>query len=115
MLPLSTPLAAADSPHFDNAGGFATVRFRRYCKLSRHSEVTVEREVWFEKVAWSYMPYHWKGFAVMGAIILPTIGAIILAQTLSNNFGYGNAEWLPFVMFLTPALLFLLHVAKRNS
>lgn len=47
----------------------------------------MEREVYFEKVAWSYMPCHWKGFAVMGAIILPTIGAIILAQTLLNNFG----------------------------
>jgi hypothetical protein len=68
-------------------GGFATVRFRRYRNLSRHSEVIVEREVYFEKVAWSYMPCHWKGFAVMGAIILPTIGAIILAQTLLNNFG----------------------------
>ncbi|WP_277970257.1 hypothetical protein [Sphingomonas echinoides] len=75
----------------------------------------VEREVYFEKVAWSYMPCHWKGFAVMGAIILPTIGAIILAQTLLNNFGYGNAEWLPFVMFLTPALLRLLGVSKGDS
>jgi hypothetical protein len=75
----------------------------------------MKRDIWFEKVAWSYIPSHWKGFAVMAAIILPTIAAIMLAQMLLINLGYKNAEWLPFVIFLIPAVLLLLGVAKRHS
>ena len=75
----------------------------------------MQREVWFEKVTWSYMPCHWKGFAVMAVIIFPTVAAIILTQMLLNSFGYGHAEWLPFVIFFIPALSFLLGVAKRHS
>lgn len=75
----------------------------------------MQREVWFEKVVWSYMPCHWKGVAVMVAIILPTVAAIILAQMLLSSLGYAHADWLPFVIFFIPALLFLLGVAKRHS
>ncbi len=77
--------------------------------------MTVQREVWFEKVAWNYMPCHWKGFAVMAAIILPTVAAIILAQLLLNRLGYADAEWLPIVIFFPPAQLSLLVIAKRHS
>ena len=79
------------------------------------SEVNVQREIWFEKVAWSYVLCHWKGFAVMAAIIFLTIAAIIMSQMLLNSLGYGYAEWLPFVIFLIPALPFLLGLTKRHS
>lgn len=77
--------------------------------------MNVQREKWFEKVAWSYTPCHWKGFAVMAAIIFPTVSAIILVQMLLDRLGYGHAEWLAFVIFFIPALLFLFGVAKRHS
>jgi len=77
--------------------------------------VTVQREVWFDKVAWSYMPCHWKGVAVMAAVMLPAVVAIILGQMALDELGYGSVDWLPFPVFFIPALLYLLGVAKRHS
>jgi uncharacterized protein (DUF983 family) len=51
----------------------------------------------------------------MAVIILPTVAAIILAQMLLNSLGYEHADWLPFVIFFIPALLFSLGIAKRHS
>jgi hypothetical protein len=75
----------------------------------------LKREIWFEKVAWSYMPCHWKGFGVMAAVILPTVLAIFLGQTVLNGLGYRSANWLPFPNFFIPALFFLLRIAKHHS
>jgi hypothetical protein len=99
----------------DGKGGLRSDRFRRYHATSGHNEVTLEREIWFEKMGLSYIPRHWKGFAVMGAIILPTLGAMFLGQLALDRLGYGSVGWLAFPAFFTPALIFLLGVAKRHS
>ena len=75
----------------------------------------MRREVWFEKVAWSYMPCHWKGFGVLAAVTLPTVAAIMVGQAVLGGLGYRTLDWLPFPIFLTPTLLFLLGIAKRHS
>ena len=75
----------------------------------------MQREVWFEKVAWSYMPCHWKGFGVLAAVTLPTVAAIMVGQAVLGGLGYRTLDWLPFPIFLTPTLLFLLGIAKRHS
>ena len=75
----------------------------------------MRREIWFQKVAWSYIPCHWKGFAVMAAIILPTLAAITLAHTALDALGFSGADGLPFPIFLISAVLFLLGIAKRHS
>jgi hypothetical protein len=77
--------------------------------------VTLQREVWFEKVAWSYVPCHRKGFAVMAAVILPTLAAIFVGQTVLAQLDYHSADWLPVLIFFIPALPFLLMVAMRHS
>jgi hypothetical protein len=75
----------------------------------------VRREIWFHKVLWSYIPCHWNGFAVMAAVIFPTVLAILAGQAALDAVGYASADWLPFPVFFIPALLFLLGVAKRHS
>lgn len=82
---------------------------------SRHSEVILEREIWFYKVGLSYIPRHWKGFAVMGAIILPTLCAMFLGQLALDRLGYGSLDWLAFPAFFIPALISLIVVAERHS
>jgi hypothetical protein len=96
-------------------GGLRLDRFSRYHHGSRHPEVQVRREIWFHKVLWSYIPCHWKGFAVMAAVIFPTVLAILAGQAALDAVGYASADWLPFPVFFIPALLFLLGVAKRHS
>lgn len=75
----------------------------------------MEREVWFEKILWSYMPCHWKGVAVMAAFIIPTVVAILAGQWMLDVIGYRSADWLPFPLFFFPAFFSLLVVAKRHS
>jgi uncharacterized membrane protein YcfT len=77
--------------------------------------VTVQREVWFIRMGWSYVPCHWKGIAVMAVVILPAVAAIDLGQAALDDLGYPKADWLPFPVFFVPASLFLLRVAKRHS
>jgi hypothetical protein len=96
-------------------GGLRPGRFWRYHDRSRRFEVQVRREIWFHKILWSYMPCHWKGLAVMAAVIFPTVVAIIAGQAALDAVGYASADWLPFPVFFIPALLFLLSVAKRHS
>lgn len=75
----------------------------------------MQREVWFEKVGWSYMPCHWKGFGVLAAVIFPAVAAILLCQAVLIGLGYRTADWLPFPVFLILALFVLLGIAKRHS
>lgn len=96
-------------------GGLRPGRFRRYHAPSRHSEVILEREIWFEKIGVGYMPCHWKGFAVMAGVILPTLGAMFFGQLALDRLGYGSVDWLAFPLFFIPALFFLLGVAKGHS
>lgn len=97
------------------SGGLRSDHFRRYHVTSGHNEVTLEREIWFEKMGLNYVPCHWKGFAVMGAVILPTLGAMFLGQLALDRLGYGSVDWLAFPAFFIPALIFLLGVARRHS
>ena len=40
----------------------------------------MEREIWFEKWLWSYMPCHWKGVAALFAVIALTLAAMFLVR-----------------------------------
>ena len=75
----------------------------------------MDREIWFEKVLWSYMPCHWKGWATMAVIILPTVALILTAQSVLNRLGYNRAADLSFFVFFIPAWVSLLAVTKRHS
>jgi hypothetical protein len=99
-------------------------RFGKVCSLTAlgtnllAADITrspLQHEIWFEKVAWSYMPCHWKGFGVLAAVILPTVAAILVSQAVLDRLGYRTVDWLPFPIFFTTALLFLLGMAKRHS
>ncbi|WP_454797822.1 hypothetical protein [Novosphingobium lindaniclasticum] len=75
----------------------------------------LEREIWFKRMGLSYVPCHWKGFAVMGSVILPALAAMFLGQLVLDRLGYGSVDWLAFPAFFIPALIFLLGVAKRHN
>jgi len=74
----------------------------------------MEREIWFEKILWSYMPCHWKGWAAMAAVMAPTLAAIFLARHMAFALGYENDGWLVLPIFLS-GWLSMLFIAKRHS
>jgi hypothetical protein len=59
------------------------------------------REVWFERIAWSYMPAHWKGVVYPAAIIAIVVPLCLLANRYSPDlfvipliFGWALVMWL---------------------
>ena len=74
----------------------------------------MEREIWFEKFLWSYMPCHWKGVAAMISVVVPTVAAIILAPHAVYAIGYENGEWLQILIFFSGWITMLI-ICKRHS
>jgi hypothetical protein len=60
----------------------------------------VRREIWFDKVLWSYIPCHWKGWAVSVAFVLPTVLGSLLGQSILDHLGcpkqIGCRSWFSF-------------------
>ena len=77
--------------------------------------VSMDREIWFEKILWSYMPCHWKGVVAMAVVIFPTVVLILIAEFLFRRLGYDSLADLSFFIFLIPAWISLLVIAKRHS
>jgi hypothetical protein len=48
-------------------------------------------EIWFARVLWSYMPIHWKGWALLLGL---AFGIIVLIQIISRVISaIGHPEW----------------------
>ena len=75
----------------------------------------MDREIWFEKVLWSYMPCHWKGWAVLSALIISAVGGMFLGQWMLDALGYQGADWLLFPIFFFPTWIAALVIANRHS
>ena len=75
----------------------------------------MDHEIWFEKVLWSYMPCHWKGWAAMAVIIFPAVALMLITQSVLSGLGYSRAADLSFFVFFIPAWVSLLAIAKRHS
>lgn len=75
----------------------------------------MDREIWFKKVLWSYMPFHWKGWAIMAVIVVPVFVLTMIAQSVLGGLGYDRAADLSFFILFIPAWVSLLVIAKRHS
>jgi len=75
----------------------------------------VEREIWFQRVLWSYVPCHWKGFAVLAACVFVILFGGFAGQSAFDAFGYRDLDWLPFPIFFFPLWIAVMTIAKRHS
>ena len=74
----------------------------------------MEREIWFEKWLWSYMPCDWKGWAAMAVVTAPTPAACFLVEYVANTLGYKDADWL-VIPVVAIGWLSLMAITKRHS
>jgi len=72
-------------------------------------------EIWFEKVWWSYMPCHWKGFAVLSAAALFVVGGSFMLDSVAAYIGNPNSSELPFLILFISTYIWLLRLAKSHS
>ena len=72
--------------------------------------MVLDDEIWFERVLWSYVPCHWKGWLLLFVTAFPTATAIVVLMNLDRpKFSY-----LAIAIFVL-ALVWLMRTAKRHS
>jgi hypothetical protein len=49
------------------------------------------REIWFARVLGSYLPIHWKGWAILSALIISVSALVSLTMQIGQALGY--REW----------------------
>jgi hypothetical protein len=73
-----------------------------------------DREIWFARMVWSYMPGHWKGWAFLIALVLPAIGAAESCDWLATVTGHSEWSKLDWVVLLV-LIVSSWWVAERHS
>ncbi len=73
-----------------------------------------QTEIWFERWLWSYMPCHWKGWAIVVLHIAAVLGMANLLNLAANHF---QRDWLAdlAIIPLIAALISLDRISKRHS
>ena len=72
------------------------------------------REIWFERWLWSYMPCHWKGWALIAVFAL---GINMLFWVLSwavAALGHADWNWVEFVPVVA-GFLWLWTITERHT
>ena len=75
----------------------------------------MDREIWFEKVGWNYMPCHWKGWAVMAAVVVPAVSLSMLSEWALRSSGYRVAADFVFLIIFGLGYISLWTITKRHS
>lgn len=70
----------------------------------------MEREIWFEKWLWSYVPCHWKGVAALFAVA----GSTAATAALSCYVAGAAVDWFVIPVILA-GLLTMLAICRRHS
>jgi hypothetical protein len=77
-----------------------------------------DREIWFERWLWSYMPCHWKGWALIAAFVVVVGGVIAVLNWVVAALGHPDWSWVEFAPAALGWLWLLAiterHTAKRN-
>lgn len=78
--------------------------------MSNHTD----NEIWFERWLWSYMPCHWKGWAI---VILHIVATLAVAGLLTLAADHFQREWISdlAIIPLLAALFSLNRISKRHS
>lgn len=71
------------------------------------------REVWFEKIFGSYMPCHWKGWAVIFAGVTICMATMALVYDLLLLIQRPDLSFLALFPFI-PAFIIMIIIAERH-
>lgn len=71
------------------------------------------REIWFERWLWSWVPCHWKGWALIAGVAAAANACLWLLIWISGAMNKPNADW-PFLV-IVPFVVLSWWVAERHS
>jgi len=71
------------------------------------------REIWFDRVLWSYFPCHWKSWALIAGVVAAANVCVWALIWISGAMKKPDADW-PFLV-MVPFLLLSWWLAERHS
>jgi peptidoglycan/LPS O-acetylase OafA/YrhL len=71
------------------------------------------REIWFDRVLWSWVPCHWKGWALILGVVAAANASFWLLIWVSGEMNKANAGW-PYLV-LIPFIALGWWLAERHS
>lgn len=72
------------------------------------------REIWFSRVLWSYIPSHWKGWALIAGVVAAGNASIWLLIWISGVMGGSQDDDWSFLVII-PFVLLGWWLAERHS
>lgn len=75
----------------------------------------MQREIWFYRVLGSFVPCHWKGFAVLFGFVTLTLVGMFSGQFLLDALGYREADWLALPLIFLAGFVPMMIIAHRHS
>lgn len=71
------------------------------------------REIWFERWLWSWMPCHWKGWALIAGVVVTANACLWLLLWGTGAMNQSDASW-PFLIIF-PFVGLSWWLAERHS
>ena len=71
------------------------------------------REIWFERWLWSWVPCHWKGWALIAGFVTAANACLWLLSWISGVMNKPDLDW-PFLVII-PFVLLSWWLAARHS
>ena len=71
------------------------------------------REIWFERVLWSWIPCHWKGWAAIAGVVVGGLASLALLTWIAAAMSHPDANW-PFLV-IVPFVGLGWWLAERHS
>ena len=74
--------------------------------MTKAVEVFVEqREIWFKRLLWSYIPVHWKGWALIFGLVGCFLIFMQLFSWILSGAGRSDLNFVPFLPILPIVVL----------
>ena len=74
----------------------------------------MNNEIWFERVLWSYVPCHWKGWAVLFTVVSMMLVSIATLAILASALDEPSINQLDVPIFAI-GLIVMLRISRRQS
>ena len=73
-----------------------------------------DKNIWFRKVLWSYIPISWKGWAFIFSVVFIAVPIVLILDRIADKSGNHNLDIVSAFLFVAAVAITWI-VASRHS
>ena len=73
-----------------------------------------DRDIWFERILWSYMPCHWKGWFALVVFSCVTLSLIFITEAILEAIALSKYTDFADIWFIA-GFIWMMRFSKRHS